>query len=166
MLDSEVDAKFFSARVGEKDLTGAVASVSSYKTAQAVFAPVGASAKGLTKLFDTGAVPNPAFVQLQPSAAGDVRKVAAAVVGYGGWRRDSKLGRASRDPYTSLAGQLTPVKKSGIFAQPETARLDVNAISATSRRSKTLRSSPCAITSCARTLASSPTGVLRRPCRY
>ncbi len=42
MLESEVDPKFFGARVGEKDLTAAIADVSSYKTAQAVFAPVGA----------------------------------------------------------------------------------------------------------------------------
>ena len=41
------DPGFFGARVGEKDLTGAVAAVTSYKTAQAVFAPVG-SAKRLT----------------------------------------------------------------------------------------------------------------------
>ena len=63
MLESEVDPTFFGARGGEKDLTGALASVTSYKTAQAVFAPVG-SAKGLTKVFDTGSVPNPAFVEV------------------------------------------------------------------------------------------------------
>src|SRR2546425_943294 len=63
MLESEVDANFFGGRAGEKDLTAAIADVASYKTAQAVFAPVGAP-KGLTKVFDTGTVPNPAFVEL------------------------------------------------------------------------------------------------------
>src|SRR6185503_9821580 len=63
MLESEVDPAFFGARSGKPDLTAAVAEVASYKAAQAVFAPVGA-AKGLTKVFDTGAVPNPAFVDI------------------------------------------------------------------------------------------------------
>ena len=63
MLESEVDAGFFASRVGKPDLTAAVAEVASYKGAQAVFAPIG-SQKGLAKLFDTGAVPNPAFLQV------------------------------------------------------------------------------------------------------
>jgi hypothetical protein len=51
MLESEVDAGFFGERIGERDLTGAIADVRSYKTAQAVFAPVEA-AQGLKKVFD------------------------------------------------------------------------------------------------------------------
>src|SRR5690348_9035781 len=61
MLETEVDDSFFSARVGKPDLTAAVAEVASVKGASAVFAPAG-SQKGLTKVFDVGAVPNPAFV--------------------------------------------------------------------------------------------------------
>jgi len=124
MLESEVDTTFFSARQGEKDLTGAVASVSSYKTAQAVFAPAG-SAKGLTKLFDTGNVPNPAFVDVSgklPAATSE--KVAAAVVGYGGSGAISGWTKPSREPYQALASRLAPVKKTGIFAGPEPARLE------------------------------------------
>ena len=78
MLDSEVDAAFFAGRVGKPDITAAVAEVASYKGAAAVFAPVGTQ-KGLTKIFDTGAVPNPGFVQMNgklPAALVD--KVAAA----------------------------------------------------------------------------------------
>ncbi len=81
MLESEVDLSFFGS-LGEKDLTGSIASVTSYKTAQAVFAPVG-SAKGLSKVFDAGAVPNRAF-----------------------------------------AARLAPVRKVGVFANPEPVRVD------------------------------------------
>lgn len=84
MLESEVDPAHFGSRVGKPDLSAAIAEVASYKTAQAVFAPSG-SAKGLTKLFDTGNVPNPAFVdfggKLPPAT---VEKVSSAVLGYGG----------------------------------------------------------------------------------
>jgi hypothetical protein len=123
MLESEVDPGFFGARVGEKDLTGAVAAVTSYKTAQAVFAPVG-SAKGLTKVFDTGQVPNPAFVEIgsQPAAVTD--KVAAAVVGYGGGGAINGWTRPAREPYQALAGRLGRNTKQGILASPEPARID------------------------------------------
>jgi len=124
MLESEVDAAFFGARVGEKDLTGAIADVSSYKTAQAVFAPVGA-VKGLAKLFDTGAVPNPAFVELGtrlPAGVGD--KVSAAVVGYGGSGAISGWTKPTREPFASLAGRLGRVAKTGILATPEPVRID------------------------------------------
>lgn len=124
MLESEVDSGFFSARDAAKDLTGAVASVTSYKTAQAVFAPNG-TAKGLTKLFDTAAVPNPAFVEIAGKAGSAVTdKVAAAVVGYGGGGAISGWTKASRDPYTAFAGRLGPVRKSGLFATPEPVRID------------------------------------------
>lgn len=123
MLDSEVDDKFFSARVGEKELAGAVASVASYKTAQAVFAPA-SMAKGLTKLFDTGNVPNPAFVQLQGLPSSVSSKVAAAVTGYGGSGAISGWSKPQRELYTSLAGQLQQVKKYGIFAPAEASRPD------------------------------------------
>ena len=95
MLESEVDPTFFGARVGEKDLTGAIADVSSYKTAQAVFAPVG-SVKGLTKVFDTGSVPNPAFVEI---AGKQSDKVAAAVIGFGGGGAIASWTKPTRDPF-------------------------------------------------------------------
>jgi hypothetical protein len=124
MLESEVDASFFGGRTGEKELAGAVAAVASYKTAQAVFAPA-ASAKGLTKVFDTGPVPNPAFVEVAgklPAATSD--KVAAAVIGYGGSGAIGGWAKPSREPYQALASRLSPVKKAGMFASPEAARLD------------------------------------------
>lgn len=123
MLESEVDSSYFGSRVGEKDLTGAIASVASYKTAQAVFAPVG-SARGLTKVYDAGAVPNPAFVEMNNKLPGGVtEKVAAAVVGYGGAGAISGWAKPSKDPYQALAARLGPVKKAGLFAQPEPGRI-------------------------------------------
>jgi hypothetical protein len=124
MLDSEIDPVFFAARIGKPDLAAAVAEVAATKTAQAVFAPVGA-AKGLTKLFDTGNVPNPAFVDLSgklPTAIVD--KIAAAVIGYGGVGAISGWTRPSRDAYTSLAAQLGKVVKSGVLATPDPVRID------------------------------------------
>ena len=128
MLDSEVDAQFFGARVGEKDLTGAIADVSSYKTAQAVFAPVNA-VKGLTKLFDTGNVPNPAFVQLDPKlpqATSD--KVAAAVIGFGGVAAIAGWTKPSREAFTQLASRLGRVTKQGVLATPEPVRIDAREV--------------------------------------
>jgi hypothetical protein len=123
MLESEVDAQFFGARVGEKDLTGAIADVSSYKTAQAVFAPVG-ELKGLTKLFETGAVPNPAFVALGRLPVGLTDKIAAAVIGVGGNGAIAGWTKPSREPFTALAARLGRFTKRGVFASPEPARID------------------------------------------
>jgi hypothetical protein len=124
MLESEVDASFFSTRVGNPDLAAAVAAVVSYKSAQAVFAPVG-SAKGLTKVFDTGVAPNPAFVDLNgklPAAVVD--KVAAAVVGYGGGGAIGGWTRPAREIYQALAGRLGKSVKQGIMANPDPVRID------------------------------------------
>jgi hypothetical protein len=124
MLESEVDPSFFGGRSGEKDLTGAIAAVTSYKTAQALFAPVGA-AKGLTKVFDTGAVPNPAFVEIagtQPAAT--TAKVADAVIKYGGGGAISGWTRADRSPYTAFASRLGKVVKLGVLASPDPVRID------------------------------------------
>ncbi|MEJ7597290.1 MAG: hypothetical protein WKG01_05205 [Kofleriaceae bacterium] len=124
MLDGEVDVAFFGARVGKADLTAAVAEVASYKTAQAVFAPVGA-AKGLTKVLETGAVPNPAFVDVSGRLpAATVDKVAAAVLGYGGGGAIAGWTKPSRDIYTSLAGRMSRSVKLGVFAAPEPVRID------------------------------------------
>jgi hypothetical protein len=124
MLESEVHAAFFGARVGEKDLTGALASVTSYKTAQAVFAPVG-TAKGLTKIFDGSAVPNPAFVELSGGLpAGTTDKVVAAVLGHTGGGAIGGWTKSAREPYSAFATRLAPVKKQGVFATPEPTRID------------------------------------------
>jgi hypothetical protein len=127
MLESEVDAQFFGARVGEKDLTGAIADVSSYKTAQAVFAPVG-ELKGLTKLFETGSVPNPAFVALGKLPVGLTDKVAAAVIGIAGTAAIAGWTKPAREPFTSLAARLGRITKQGVFAPPEPVRIDAREV--------------------------------------
>jgi len=124
MLESEVDPAFFGGRSGKPDLTAAIAEVASYKAAQAVFAPAG-SAKGLTKVFDTGAVPNPAFVDIGGKLpASVVEKVAAAVVGYGGAGAIAGWTKPSREIYTSLAGRLGKLTKVGVLASPDPVRID------------------------------------------
>lgn len=125
MLESEVDAGFFASRVGKPDLTAAVAEVASYKGAQAVFAPVG-SQKGLEKLFDTGAVPNPAFVQVNgkvPSST--VASVGTAVTRFGGGGAISGWASPSKGAYQGLAGRMGRVVKRGVFAAPEPVRFEV-----------------------------------------
>lgn len=124
MLDSEIDPAFFEARIGKPDLLSAIAEVAATKTAQAVFAPAG-TVKGLTKLFDTGAVPNPAFVDLTGKLpAATVEKIAVAVTGYSGAGAIAGWSRPSRDVYASLAGQLGRAVKSGVLATPEPVRID------------------------------------------
>lgn len=124
MLESEVDPSFFGARVGKLDLTAAIAEVASYKTAQAVFAPAG-TAKGLTKLFDTGSVPNPAFVDVGGKLpAAIVDKVASTVTSYGGGGAIAGWTKSAREPYAALAGRLARVGKTGVFATPEPVRID------------------------------------------
>ena len=123
MLESEVTAGFFGGRVGEKDLSGAVADVASYKTAQAVFAPVDA-ARGLHQVFATGAVPNPGFVVIGKLPPAVVDRVAAAVIGYGGQGAIAGWTRGSRAPFQALAARLIRITKSPVLATPEPVRLD------------------------------------------
>jgi hypothetical protein len=124
MLESEVDPAFFGVRSGKPDLTAAIAEVASYKAAQAVFAPAGA-AKGLTKVFDTGAVPNPAFVDVSGKLpAGVVERVASAVIGFGGAGAIASWTKPSREIYTALAGRLGKLTKAGVLASPEPVRID------------------------------------------
>ncbi|MEZ4360495.1 MAG: hypothetical protein R3B48_09955 [Kofleriaceae bacterium] len=123
MLESEVDSSFFSSRVGKGDLVAAVAEVASYKGAQAVFAPSG-SQKGLSKVFDTGSVPNPAFVAMGDVDASVSSKVAAAVTGYGGSGSISGWSGGGKQLFQSLAGRMGRSTKSGIFAAPEAVRFD------------------------------------------
>jgi len=122
MFESEVDAALFGARVAKQDLTGAIAEVASYRTAQAVFAP--ASTKGLTKIFDTGSVPNPAFVVIGKPPAQIVGKVAAAVLGFSGGGAIAGWARPDRTIYTAFAGRLKRAVKAGVFAVPEPVRID------------------------------------------
>ncbi|HEX3759160.1 MAG TPA: hypothetical protein VHW23_10655 [Kofleriaceae bacterium] len=124
MLESEVDPAFFGGRSAKPDLTAAVAEVASYKAAQAVFAPAGA-AKGLTKVFDTGAVPNPAFVEISgklPPAV--VERVAASVIGYGAGGAIAGWTKPSRDIYTALAARMAKLVKAGVFATADPVRID------------------------------------------
>ncbi len=122
MLESELDPQFFAARIGEKDLTGAIAAVSSYKAAQAVFAPSGA-VNGLTKLFDTTSVPNPAFVAVGKVPAVTAEKVAAAVIGYSGSGAISGWSPGSKEPFVALSNRLTRSSKVPVLATPEPVRL-------------------------------------------
>jgi hypothetical protein len=124
MLESEVDSAFFSKRVGKSDLTAAVAEVASYKGAQAVFAPSSAS-KGLTKVFDTTSVPNPAFVQVNTKlAASVVKQVESAVTGYGGGGAIDSWSSGSKGIYSSLDGKMGKSVKKGVLAAPEPVRFD------------------------------------------
>lgn len=122
MLESEVEPAYFT-KVGKADLTAAIAEVASYKTAQAVFAPVG-SVKGLTKVFDTGAVPNPAFVAIGKLPQATVDKVAAVVAGYSGGGAIAGWTKPSRDTYTAFAGRLGKLVKTGVLANPEPVKID------------------------------------------
>ena len=122
MLESEVDPSFFGARTGKPDLSAAVSEVASYKAAQAVFAPAG-SGKGLTKVFDTGAVPNPAFVSLGKAVPQNIEdKVASAVIGYGGGGAINGWTRPDRGIYTSFGGRFGKVVKTGTLANPDPVR--------------------------------------------
>jgi hypothetical protein len=124
MLESEVGLSFFSGKVGKPDVSAAVAEVASYKGAQAVFAPVG-SQKGLTKVFDTGSVPNPAFVQLNGKLSGSVAdQVQKAVVAYGGGGAISGWTAANRAAYQGLQGRMQRAVKRGVFATPEPVRVE------------------------------------------
>ncbi len=123
MLESEVAAGFFGARVPKQDLTGAIAEVASYRTAHAVFAPVSAG-KGMAKIFDTGSVPNPAFVVIGKPPAQVIDKVTAAVLGYSGGGAIAGWARADRTIYTAFASRLARNTKPGILAVPEPVRID------------------------------------------
>lgn len=124
MLDSEAKVKsHFGALVGKPDIIAAVATVREYKQADAVFAPASAG-KGLTKVFDSGQVPNPGFVQMNkglPPAT--VKGVQEAVLAYGASNQAIEGWRAAAS-YAGLAGQLGARVKRPIFAAPEVVRMD------------------------------------------
>jgi len=128
MAASEISRRYFSSIVRKPSLTAAVADVATYKGAEAVFAPVGTQ-KGLTKVFTSGQVPNPAFVQMNrglPKAVAN--KVRSAVLSFGasgaigGW----SAGRSGI--YSSLAGRMGTRTYRGVFARPTPARVNVGDI--------------------------------------
>jgi hypothetical protein len=123
MLDSEAKTKaHFAAMISKPDAYGAVETVRSYKQADAVFAPVTQGA-GLTKIFETGQVPNPGFVQMNKNvSAGVASNVQAAVLAYGadqaiqGWKAAAS--------YAGLSGQMSARIKKPVFAVPVPVRID------------------------------------------
>ncbi len=124
MLESEIGSKFFGKRIGKTDLAGAVAEVATYKGAQAVFAPTG-SQKGLSKMFDTGSIPNPAFVQLNSRLPkGLVAKVRKSVVGYGGSSAIAGWAAGNDRPYRDLRRRMAKRVKRGLFASPDPVRIN------------------------------------------
>lgn len=125
LLGGEVKtAVFFAALVDKPDAAGAVLAVRDYKAADAVFAPA-AQSKGLTKVIDGGAVPNPGFVAMNKALpAAQVDAVKDAVLGYGGgggidgWRGAAPAG------YGALAGRMGTRVKKAVFAAPEIIHVD------------------------------------------
>jgi len=123
MLESEATG-YFSGRVGALDVSAAVAEVASRKGAEAVFAPIGQQ-KGLTKVWDAPAIPNPAFVQLNGKLPKDVvSKVTKAVVGFGGGGAISGWSGADPGDYKSLRGRMGTRVKGGVATGPEAVRVD------------------------------------------
>ena len=124
MLDSEVNVnKFFGSRQGTPDVASAVAAVSLGK-ADCVVAPVDRG-RGLRKIFDAGAVPNPGFVQVKsglPDAT--VAAVSKAVLGFGaggaldGWRG------GGGDAFRGLAGQMGARTRKAAMSEPDVLRLE------------------------------------------
>lgn len=128
MLESELPARYFSGRVGKPTLAASVADVATYKGAEAVFAPIGAQ-KGLSKVFNTGSVPNPAFVQLNNNLPKSVSsKVRAAVVSFGASGAIGGWAAGNMGIYSGLRGRMGTQVKTGIFARPTPARVNVGDI--------------------------------------
>jgi len=125
MFESEVSSRFFSSKVGKPDVPAAVAEVVSRKGAEAVFAPVGLQ-KGLTKVFDAGSVPNPAFVQMNSRLSKSLtRKVAKAVRSFGGGGAIEGWSSPEMGSYRSLRGRMGRHVKRGLLADPPPVRVDV-----------------------------------------
>lgn len=124
MLESEVKtASYFGSLVEKPDVAGAVATVRDYKAADAVFAPAG-QARGLTKVYDAGAVPNAGFVALKTFPAATQDAVRDAVLAYGagggidGWRA------AAQASYAGLGARMGARSRRPVFAVPDVVRLD------------------------------------------
>jgi hypothetical protein len=124
MLDGEVKTgAFFGALIDKPDVTGAVLAVRDYKAADAVFAPA-SSAKGLTKAYDAGSVPNPGFVALKPFPAALLDGVRDAVLSYGGGGGIDGWRAAVPASYQALGGRMGARAKRPVFAAPDVVRLD------------------------------------------
>lgn len=124
MLESEVKtASYFGSLVEKPDVAGAVATVRDYKAADAVFAPAG-QARGLTKVYDAGTVPNAGFVALKTFPAATQDAVRDAVLAYGagggidGWRA------AAQASYAGLGARMGARSRRPVFAVPDVVRLD------------------------------------------
>jgi hypothetical protein len=124
MLDGEVKtAAFFGALVDKPDVTGAVLTVRDYKAADAVFAPA-TGARGLTKVYDAGPVPNSGFVAMKPFPAALMDGVRDAVLGYGGGGGIDGWRAAAQGGYQALGARMGARTKRPIFAAPDVVRLD------------------------------------------
>lgn len=128
MLDGEVKtATYFAAIIDKPDVTGAVLAVRDYKAADAVFAPA-VSARGLTKIYDAGAVPNAGFVALRQYGEPLVNQVKDAVLGYGGGGGFDGWRAAAQVSYTALGVRMGGRVKRPVFAAPDPVRLDDQAV--------------------------------------
>jgi len=124
MLDGELRTEgYFGALIDKPDVAGAVLTVRDYKAADAVFAP-SSQARGLTRVYEAGPVPNPGFVALKSHPAAFLDGVKEAVLSYGsgggidGWRA------AAPGAYSALGARLAGRSKRLVFAPPEIVRLD------------------------------------------
>ena len=124
MLDGEVRTEaYFGALIDKPDVAGAVLTVRDYKAADAVFAPA-SQARGLSKVYDAGPVPNPGFLALKSHPAPLLEGVKEAVLNYGsgggidGWRT------AAPGAYSALGARLAGRNKRLVFAPPDVVRLD------------------------------------------
>jgi hypothetical protein len=124
MLDGEVKtAAFFGQLVDKPDVTAAVLTVRDYKAADAVFAPAG-QARGLSRTYDAGAVPNPGLVALKALPGPVLEQVKDAVVGYGGGGGIDGWRGAAPGGYAALGGRMGTRVKKLVFAPPEVVRID------------------------------------------
>jgi hypothetical protein len=124
MLGGELSLEFFGALVDKPNVTGSVAAVASYRSADAVFAPL-RQGQGLHKVFEAGTIPTPAFVQANGTLSDAiVTQVTSAVVafrvtggGFSEWRP------ASREHWSWFSAALRPRPKEPMLAAPEVTRL-------------------------------------------
>lgn len=124
MLDGEVKtAAFFGALVDKPDVTAAVLAVRDYMSADAVFAPA-AQARGLSRTYDAGSVPNPGFVALRTFTGPVLEQARDAVLGYGGGGGIDGWRAATPGAYTTLGGRMGTRVKKLVFAPPEIVRID------------------------------------------
>ncbi len=124
MLESEVKtANYFGALVDKPDVAGAIATVRDYKAADAVFAPAG-QARGLTKVYDAGSVPNAGFVALKTFPAATQDAVRDAVLAYGGGGGIDGWRAAAQASYSGLGARMGARSRRPVFAVPDVVRLD------------------------------------------